>query len=114
LPLTVSIDPEGRNSEEWTRFYLELSGQNIELANADLSLDIAVLSRDETGRTIDLFSKRLTGKIKQVAEFRQKPFTFSGPIKLPKGAGNVRFVVRDRISGRMGSVIVDVSPPPRT
>jgi VWFA-related protein len=110
LPLTVRMDASKRAAGEWTRFDLALSGQDIDLEQPEgrLDLDVMVLSRDEHGSRVDLLSKKLDGKILQQDEFRRKPFVFSAPIKLADGPGSVRFVVRDRVSGKIGSVIVDV------
>ncbi len=74
--------------------------------NNHLSVDIAAMAFTEKGKNVAEVWKKLDGKMKpeSVAEIRKNGFGYRDAIVLPKGNYTVKFVVRDNLSGKMGTV----------
>jgi len=75
--------------------------------NSHLALDFFAVARTPTGQQVD----RPSGKkvdvhltAEQLATIRQKGIGYRGALELAPGEYNVRIIVRDSLSGRIGSV----------
>ena len=77
-------------------------------------LEFAAVARTATGEDVDQFGKILDGHLKPETMQRldQAGMHYSGALDLPPGDYSVRFVVRDNLSGRMGSLIAPLKVAP--
>src|SRR3954470_255160 len=78
-----------------------------------ISLGFAALATDSKGKPLGQFSKVMEGDLspEMSAAVRAKGVSFDGSIDLPPGTDeSVRFLVRDNLSGKMGSVTVTALP----
>lgn len=108
LPVMVKFDPG--QSVEKADFTLSVHGRDVELEEASnrVAVDFLVISRDPSGMTRDIVGKTLDGKVDNAGRFHEIPINLYEAVKLPQNGGTVRFIVRDRVSGKIGSVIVEV------
>ena len=81
--------------------------------NNHISLGFAALATNSKGQPQGQFSKNMEGDLspEMSAAVRNKGLSFDGSIELPPGADqSVRFLVRDNLTGKMGSVTVTALP----
>ncbi len=110
LPLTVRWTGVSDNSGKKRigfEFILTPAALTIDEAdNNHLSLDFAAVAKTGAGQPVAQFSKSAEGRLKPetAAKFKARGVKYSGEIELPPGEYTVRFVVRDNLSGRMGTV----------
>jgi hypothetical protein len=76
----------------------------------DASITIVGLARDSHGEAAARFAKKLNGNLKPEAARRiaLAGLKFDSSMQLAPGYYNVRFVVRDNLSGRVGSVTAPI------
>jgi hypothetical protein len=82
--------------------------------NNHVSLDFAALAQKPDGTTVEGgYSQNLEGHIKPegVTALRNKGLSFPGSIDLPPGDYLVRFVLRDNLSGQVGSTTATLKVP---
>jgi VWFA-related protein len=74
--------------------------------NGLLDMKVVVAARSPTGKSADQLSQSVHVNLKGEAlqEFRTGGLNYKNELRLPRGAYSVRFVVRDNLSGRVGSV----------
>src|SRR5262249_29803626 len=79
--------------------------------SAHMSYDFAALATTATGQVAGQLSRNLSGDLQpeMALALKKKGLTWDGVIELPAGDYNVRFLVRDGTSGRIGSVSVPLS-----
>jgi len=82
-------------------------------ANNHISLGFAALATDPKGKPLGQFSKVMEGDLppEMAAGVKVKGVSFDGTIDLPPGKDqSIRFLVRDNLTGKMGSVTVTALP----
>ncbi|HMK23934.1 MAG TPA: hypothetical protein VK466_16490 [Terriglobales bacterium] len=104
---TVAGEKPGEMRAE---FELILPANFTEIDDADnnrIELDIVALARASDGKGIGVpVSRTIEGHLNasQVKQLREKGLTYANALELPSGEYTVRFVVRDGLNGRIGSV----------
>jgi VWFA-related protein len=70
------------------------------------NLQVLAFVRTTDERVVTQSNQQVDGHLstEQVSQLGKEGFTYSGHLEVPSGDYNVRFVVRDNISGRIGSV----------
>ncbi|HXE90646.1 MAG TPA: VWA domain-containing protein [Terriglobales bacterium] len=119
LPVTVrwtGIDNKSGGGKRNARFEIVLDAGVASVAESDsnhLSLEFAGVARSQKGETSGQFRKGYDANLSPEAleQIRGSGITYNGAIALPAGEYSVRFVVRDNISGRMGSVLAPLAVP---
>jgi VWFA-related protein len=83
---------------------LEVKGQK----DTDLDLSFAATALGKDGKPAGTFSKNFSGKLspETAAELAEKGLFWDGSILVDPSANVVRFVVRDNLTGRIGSLSV--------
>jgi VWFA-related protein len=115
LPFSVRWVGKANAGEKDTfRFRYNIAPANVDqAANNHISLGFAALATDSKGKPVGQFSKVMEGDLspEMSAALRAKGLSFDGTIDLPPGSNeSVRFLVRDNLSGKMGSVTVSALP----
>jgi len=114
LPVTVriaSIQNEGGTRRVHFEIVLPANAATIDLDDGNrLNLDFAAVARDGKGDGKAMFSKTESAKLKPagVQQIRDSGITYTDVLDLPPGEYQIRFVVRDNLNGRMGSVLAPV------
>jgi len=77
-------------------------------------VDIATVARKENGEVVADLSQRIDVHLKSdsMEQIQHHGMTYRNGLQLPPGEYNVRFVVRDAIGNRMGSVAAPVTVAP--
>ncbi len=113
--LGVVTDPKATNSSDQKQekrtigFQLMLPAHTATIDDADsnhVSLNFIGLARSQNARDAADFVKKIEGQLKpEIAKRMQEAgLKFDSTMQVPPGHYNVRFVVRDNLSGRVGSV----------
>ena len=109
LPLTVRwLGTSADGTTKKVQFGLQLPSNALTLGAQNLLnfdyLAFAYITKD--GKQVNGISKTIRGNISPelVAKFREQPFGLKNELELGPGQYTVRFVVRDDVSGRVGSV----------
>ena len=115
LPFSVRWTGKANAGEKDTfRFRYNIAPANVnEGENNHLSLGFAALATDSKGKILGEFSKIMEGNLtpEMAAGVKTKGLSFDGTIDLPPGSEeSVRFLVRDNLTGKMGSVTVTTLP----
>jgi VWFA-related protein len=78
-----------------------------------MSIDFDAAAREPTGKIVASHGRTVEAHLKPetLAQIRSKGITYKGELELPPGQYSVRFVVRDNLSGRMGSVAAPLTVP---
>lgn len=110
LPMVVKFDAESAPRSEQP-FEIAVPAQDIALSEEDdsLSVSFVVVARNAEGRMIEHIDETMSGKVTMIEEFRKGPFLYGKRLRPLSGATTIHFVVRDNISGKMGSVIVELA-----
>jgi len=114
LPVTVriaSIQNEGGTRRVHFEIVLPANAASIDAGDGNrLNLDFAAVARDPKGDGKAVFSQTFSSKLKPdgVALIRDSGITYTNVLDLPPGEYSIRFVVRDNLNGRMGSVLAPV------
>jgi len=85
-----------------------------EANNNHLSLEMIAIALTGTGESADQFGEHLEANLKaaEMPTLHQEGIDYNSNIQVPPGEYRVRFIVRDDISGRMGSVIAPLTVTP--
>jgi VWFA-related protein len=77
-------------------------------------VDIAAVARNLEGNVVAEFSQRVEANLKHdgLEQIQHNGMTYRNGLQLPPGEYRVRFVVRDSLSNRMGSVIAPIKVAP--
>jgi hypothetical protein len=115
LPFSVRWVSKANAGEKDTfRFRYNIAPADVNQgANNHISLGFAALATDSKGKPLGQFSKIMEGDLtpEMAAGVRAKGLRFDGTIDLPPGTEeSIRFLVRDNLSGKMGSVTVTAIP----
>lgn len=78
-----------------------------------MSLDFEAAAREPTGKIVASNGRTVEAHLKpeSLAQIRSGGITYKGDLELPAGEYTVRFVVRDNLSGRLGSVAAPLTIP---
>lgn len=89
------------------RGVLETNHQN----DAGFDLSVAATALEKEGKTAGTFSKDFAGKLstETAAQLAEKGFFWDGAIQVNPSAEIVRFVIRDNLTGRLGSISVPIT-----
>ena len=81
--------------------------------NNHVSLDFAAVATNSVGANIGTFSQNLSGHLKpdNIAALQTQGAAYPGSIDLPSGNYSIRFVVRDNVSGQVGSASASITVP---
>jgi VWFA-related protein len=110
LPAAKVASPTDQKKEKRTvGFQIVLPSHTATIDEADnnrVSLNFIALARTETADDAADFVKKIEGQLKpEIAKRMQEAgLKFDSTMQMPPGHYNVRFVVRDNLSGRVGSV----------
>ncbi len=115
LPFSVRWTGKANAGEKDTfRFRYNIAPADVnEGPNNHISVGLAALATDSKGKVLGEFSMVRDGDLtpELAAGVRVKGMSFDGSIDLPPGSDHsVRFLVRDNLSGRIGSVTVTALP----
>jgi len=85
----------------------------VESDQNHMSLDFDAAAREPTGKIVTSHGRTVEAHLKPEAlvQIRFDGITYKGALDLPPGQYTVRFVVRDNLSGRMGSVAASLTVP---
>jgi hypothetical protein len=77
-------------------------------------VDIAAVARNLEGNVVAEFSQRVEANLKHdgLEQIQRNGMTYRNGLQLPPGEYRVRFVVRDSLSNRMGSVVAPITVAP--
>ena len=116
LQMKVYVDPAqpGSGNKKKVPFEIDVNPGSAALDTSNknrLSLDLLAVARKPTGEDAARVGYKLEtnvpeGSVQQVA---QQGVNYKGAIELPPGSYNLRFVVRDNVSGKLGSVTAPVT-----
>ena len=93
-----------------TEFELVMPANFAAIDEADhnhITLDILALAKTPDGKLVgDRIARSIDGHLNemQLKQIRERGFTYANALDLPAGNYLVRFVVRDGLNGRIGSV----------
>jgi VWFA-related protein len=115
LPFSVRwVSKANAGLKDTFRFRYNIAPANVdEGPNNHISLGFAALATDSKGKPVGQFSKIMEGDLtpEMAAGVKSRGVSFDGTIDLPPGSDeSVRFLVRDNLSGKMGSVTVTTIP----
>jgi hypothetical protein len=115
LPFSVRwVGKANAGEKDTLRFRYNIAPADVnEGENNHISLGFAALATNSKGQPQGQFSKNMEGDLspEMSAAVRNKGLSFDGSIDLPPGADeSVRFLVRDNLTGKMGSVTVTALP----
>jgi VWFA-related protein len=82
--------------------------------NGLLDLEVVAVARTATGKPADQFTQRVQANLKGGAlqESQSTGLNYNNDLILPAGGYSVRFVVRDNLTGRLGSVTAPLQVMP--
>jgi VWFA-related protein len=120
LPLSVTWSGEKPGKQAGhirTQFDLVLPANVASVDKSEsnhMVLDIAVVAQDSTGNVAADLSQRIDNHLKpdSLEQVRTHGMTYRNGLELSPGSYVVRFVVRDALGNRMGSVVADIKLGP--
>src|SRR4051812_49140211 len=115
LPFSVPWTGKAHAGEKETfRFRYSIAPADVNQGEKNhISLGFAALATDSKGKPLGQFSKVMEGDLppEMSAAVRAKGVSFDGTIDLAPGKDqSIRFLVRDNLTGKMGSVTVTALP----
>jgi hypothetical protein len=112
LPLTVrwATTQTTEGAKRKIHFQLNIAGAAdlVDIANNNLvSLEVVAVVRTPTGNAADQLSQHIETNLKpdNLKIFQKDGLNYGNDVIVPPGEYTVRFVVRNNIDGRMGSVL---------
>ena len=103
----VGVQADGAKKRIRFQIYLAPHANVVETANNGLvNIEVIAVARTATGATADQFGQHVQTNLTANAlqDALSKGLGFTNDLILPPGEYSVRFVVRDNLSGRLGSV----------
>jgi VWFA-related protein len=107
----TATEPKGDKRKVGFAVMLPPNAASIDESDGNrLSLEFLAVGRDPKGESAGQFDQAIEAKLKPeaVAQIRSAGVTYNNSILLPPGEYAVRFVVRDNVTGRMGSVLAPI------
>ncbi len=111
LPITASWDktePNGLNRNIHFSILIPAGATEIDFDHENhIFLDFLVLATDLSGKDVGKITQRLDRKLPPagVTQIRENGITYANLLTLAPGAYSVHIVVRDNMTGRMGSIV---------
>jgi VWFA-related protein len=118
LPITVrwtGLDAAGEKKKLHFRMDFPPSANLVNVGdNNHMSLEIVALARAANSEPADQFSRHLEANFKPDAlqSLQRDGLNYSNELQVPHGEYTVRFVVRDNLTGRLGSLTAPVRVKP--
>jgi VWFA-related protein len=118
VSVTWSGTEAGKSAEKTrVRFDLVMPANFASVDESDqnhMVVDIAAVARNPEGNVVAELSQRIDSHLKSdgLEQIQQHGMTYRGGLLLPPGVYNVRFVVRDSLGNRTGSVAAPVTVSP--
>jgi VWFA-related protein len=83
-------------------------------ANNHVNLDVLLIARNSVGKPADQFSQRIETNLKPdgAQTFAKEGLNYGNDVMVPPGEYSVRFVVRDNLTGRLGTVTAPLRVSP--
>ena len=109
-------DTTPKGEKKRATFELVLPANAVMVDESDqnhMSLDFAAAAREPTGKVVGNNGRSVEAHLKpeSLAQIRSSGITYKGDLDLAPGKYIVRFVVRDNLSGRVGSVAAPLTVP---
>jgi hypothetical protein len=117
LPVTMrwtTVKDSGKKKKIGFEYVLAPSVATIDSGDSNhISLDFAAIATTPTGVPVGHFSETLVGNltVETANTLNAKGAKVPGTIELPPGDYTLRFLVRDNLSGQMGSVSAPLTVP---
>ncbi|MBI2678453.1 MAG: VWA domain-containing protein [Candidatus Koribacter versatilis] len=112
LPIAVRWlgAPSGSGASKTARFQISVAPSGIfadESQNNAMNLEFVAVVRDGRGKDVDHFGQHIEGNLKPaiLTRLRQEGLNYNNAVVVTPGDYQVRFVVRDNLTGRTGSVL---------
>lgn len=116
LQMRIYVDPAtpGAGNKKKLPFEIDINPGSAALDTANknhVSLDILAIARNPKGEDAGHTGYKLEANIpdNQVQAVAQQGLNYKGAIEVPPGSYTLRFVVRDNISGKLGTVTAPVT-----
>jgi len=113
LRMKAECLPSAPGGERVFQLWVDPSSLNLAGdANAKINLDIHAIAYDDSGKVLDEVSKNVAADLTQrlIARLRQDGFQMRAALKIPPTAkAQVRFLIRDNLSGKIGTVDAAIS-----
>ncbi len=110
VPFSVTwgtVQAQGPNKKVHFQLNLPPSSNIVDMSsNGQLDLQVVCAARTATGQSADHFGQHLQANLKEDAlhRYQQEGLNYGNDVIVPAGDYEVRFVVRDNLSGRLGTV----------
>jgi hypothetical protein len=119
VPVSVSWSKEAGKSGSKTKMQFELvmppNFASVDLLDQNhMVVDIAAVARNANGDVVAELSQRIDTHLKSdgLEQIQHNGMTYRNGLQLPPGKYNVRFVVRDSLGNRTGSVAAPLNLSP--
>ena len=118
LPLSVrwtGVKAEGAKKKTHFEIDLPPSSNVVDTTkNGLLDLEVVAVAHTDTGKPADQFAQRVQANLKAAAlqEAETDGLNYNNDVIVPAGEYSVRFVVRDNLTGRLGSVVAPLQVTP--
>jgi len=111
LPIRVYFDPATAGTGNKKRVPFEIVAQPgaaaVDSANKNhVQLDFLVIARDSKGQPVGQVGQKIEANLQdsQLKQFSTEGLNYKQALQLPPGSYNLVFVVRDNLTGKIGSV----------
>lgn len=115
LPFTVKWQRSGeppQKGKQVYKFIVSVPGNDVTVdeKNHSLNMEFVAAANGPTGNRIDQVGQHVAMQLKPdaVTQLRADGLSYDNKLLLPTGKYTVRFVVRDNLTGRTGSVVTSV------
>src|SRR5208282_5658798 len=110
VPFSITwgaAQPQGPKKKVHFQLNLPPSSNVVDMSsNGHLDLDVVCGARTSSGQAADHFSQHLQANFKDdtLQRYQHDGLNYSNDVIVPAGDYKVRFVVRDNLTGRLGTV----------
>ncbi|MBI2678757.1 MAG: VWA domain-containing protein [Candidatus Koribacter versatilis] len=115
LPMRVYVDPAVAGAGNKKKVPFEIVAQPgasaIDTSNKNhLQLDFLAIARDPQGEAAGQVAQKIETNLadNQLKQVAAEGVNYKGVLQLPPGSYQLRFIVRDNLTGRIGSVVAPV------
>jgi len=107
LRMKVEWMPSAPGNERRFQLWVDPSSLNVpDETNARIDLDIHAIAYDDSGKILAEFAKNVAASLnpRLVARLRDDGFQMRAGLKIPVPRAQVRFLIRDNLNGKIGTV----------